>query len=76
MLGFRQLRLAHILTAIRILLQRFDLFSCRHVYRENNKEAAKASKEGLRLAAGSWTVKEFFEGRTQEYYHRHFIEVF
>ena len=71
----RQLRLAHVLSAIRLLLQRFDSFTCRHVYRENNKEADKASKEGLRLAAGSWSVKEIIDGRTQEYYHRPFIEV-
>ena len=71
----RQLRLAHILYAIRLLLQRFDYFSCRHVYRENNKEADKASKEGLWLAVGTWTVKEFIEGSTQDFYHRPFIDI-
>ena len=58
----RHLRLAHILFSIRQLLLRFDSFSCRHVYRENNKEADKASKEGLRLAMGTWLVKETNEG--------------
>ena len=72
----RQLRLSHTLSSIRLLLQRFDSFSCRHVYRENNKEAHKASKEGLRLAAGTWTVKETIDGRTQGFYHRPFIEIF
>ena len=72
----RQLRLAHILSAITLLLQRFELFSCQHVYMENNKEADKASKEGLRLAAGSWTVKEIYDGRTLGFYHRPFIEDF
>ena len=72
----RQLRLAHILSAIRLLIQCFDSFSCWHVYRENNKEADKASKEGLRLEAGSWTVKEVLEGISQDYYHRPFIEYF
>ena len=71
----RQLRLAHILFAITLLLQCFDSSSCRHVYREYNKEADKASKEGLRLAAGTWTVKEFIEGSTQDFYHRPFIDI-
>ena len=72
----RHLRLAHTLYSIRLLLIRFVSFSCRHVYRENNKEADKASKEGLRLAAGTWTVKETKDGRTQEFYHGPFIEIF
>ena len=72
----RQLRLAHILYSIRLLLQRLDFYSCRHVYRDNNQEVDKASKEGLRLAVGSWTVKEIYDGRTQGFYHRPFIEDF
>ena len=71
----RHLRLAHIIYSIWQLLLRFDSFSCRHVYRENNKEADKASKEGLRLAASTWMVKETNDGRTQEFYHRSFIEL-
>ena len=71
----RHLRLAHILQAIRLLLSRFNSFSCRHVYRENNKEADKASKEGLRMATGNWLIKETIDGRTQDYYHRPFIEI-
>ena len=39
-----------------------------------NTEADKASKEGLRLAEGTWAVKEFTNGRQQAYYHRPFIE--
>ena len=70
----RQLRLAHTLHAIRLLLQRFESYSCRHVYRENNQEADKASKEGLRLDMGTWTVKEIKDGRLQEFYHRPFVE--
>ena len=70
----KQLRLAHTLSSIRLLLQRLDSFSCRHVYMENNQEADKASKEGLRLAAGMWTVKEINDGRTQGFYHRPYIE--
>ena len=70
----RQLRLVHILFSIRQLLFRFNSYTCRHVYRENNMEADKASKEGLRLAEGTWVVKEFANGRQQAYYHRPFIE--
>ena len=70
----RQLRLSHTLHSIRLLLQRLDSFSCWHVYRENNQEADKASKDGLRLASGTWTVKEINDGRLQGFYHRPFIE--
>ena len=68
------LRLAHILSSIRQLLFRFDSYTCRHVYRENNQEADKASKEGIRLALGTWLVKEFNEGTVQSYCHRPFFE--
>ena len=67
--------LAHTLSSIKLLLQRFDSFSCRHVYRENNKEADKASKEGIRLVVGTWTMKESIDGRTLGFYHRPFIEI-
>ena len=46
------LRLANILLSIREVQNTFDTFSCCHVYRENNKEADKSSKEGLQLALG------------------------
>ena len=72
----RHLRLAHIIYSIRQLLLRYNSFSCRHVYRENNKKADKASKEGLRLAEGTWTVKETSNGRIQAFYHRPFIELY
>ena len=72
----RHLRLAHIISSIRQLLLQFDSYSCRHVYREDNKEADKASKEGLRLALGTWLVKESNEGTVQAFYHRSFIEIF
>ena len=70
----RQLRLVHILHSIRLLLQRLDLFTCRHVYRDNNQLADKASKDGLGLTEGSWTVTEFNDDRLQGFYHRTFIE--
>jgi len=70
----RNLRLENLLSSIRLVLQSFDSFTCRHVYRENNQKADKASKEGLQLALGLWKVKEVREGRTYEYYHRPFID--
>ena len=72
----RHLRLTHIIYSIRQLLSRFNSYSCRHVYRANNMEADKASKEGLRLAEGTWMVKEFINGSLQAFYHRPFIEDF
>ena len=72
----RHMRLAHVILSIRQLLQRFNTYTCRHVYRENNKEADKASKEGLRLAEGIWLVKEMVNGRQQAFYHRPFIDLF
>ena len=70
------MRLAHVILSIRQLLQRLNTFTCRHVYRENNKEANKASKEGFRLAEGIWLVKEMVNGRQQAFYHRPFIDLF
>ena len=72
----RHLRLSHIIYSIRQLLLRLDSFTCRHVYRENNTEADKASKDGLKLAEGYWTVKEIHDGRQQVYYHRPYMELF
>ena len=72
----RNLRLSHIISSIRQLLQRLDSFTCRHVYRENNTEADKASKAGLRLAEGYWTVKEIHDGRQQAFYHRPYMDLF
>jgi len=71
----RNLRLDHIIYSIRQLLLHFDYFSCRHIYRENNQEADKASKEGLRLDMGTWLVRESTEGFLQSFYHRPFFDV-
>lgn len=71
----RNLRLEILLSSIRLVLHSIDTFTCKHVYRENNKEADSASKEGLQLELWVWKVKETREGRTEEYYHRPFIEL-
>ena len=45
-------------------------------YRENNREANKASKEGLLLMLSQWKIQEWVDGSAHEYYHRPFIEGF
>ena len=70
----KNLRLSNILASISDIIGSFDSFSCRHVYREFNREANKASKEGLRLTLGQWKVSELVYGAAHEYYHRPFIE--
>jgi len=71
----RNRRLDILLYSIRTVLQNLDSFSCRHVYRENNRVADLASKEGLNLVLGSWKITETREGTAQEYYHRPFIDM-
>ena len=70
----RNVRIANILSALQNVIQSLDAFQCRHVYRENNKEADQASKEGLRLDFGAWKVHEEREGQSYEFYHRPFID--
>lgn len=43
----RHIILANLLSSTRMVLQSFNTFSCRHVYRVNNKKADQASKEGV-----------------------------
>ena len=68
------MRLSNILSSIIDILDSYDDFSCRHVYRENNREANKASKEGLLLMLSQWKIQEWVDGSAHEYYHRPFIE--
>ena len=70
----KNIRLASILLSTKEVLKSFDAYSCRHIYRENNKEAYKALKEGLQLAMGHCKIKEHQEGSILELYHRPFIE--
>ena len=70
----RNVRLANLLSTIQTVIQTFDIFACRHVYRENNKEVDQASKEGLRLDFGTWKVREERDRQSYEYYHRPFID--
>ena len=52
----------------------FEDFSCRHIYKENNREVDPTSKEGLHLAMGQWKIREHRDGNTQEYFHIPFID--
>jgi len=71
----RNVRLEILISSIRLILHSYENFSCRHVYRENNTEADRASKAGLRMALGDWKVVETKNGLSQEYYHRPFIDL-
>ena len=68
------MRLSNILSSLTDILDSYDVFSYRHIYRENNKEANKASKEGLLLMLVQWKINEEVDGAAHEYYHRPFIE--
>ena len=70
----RNLRLENILTSISDILDTIDLYSCSHVYRENNQEADLASKEGLQLIMGQWKIGEQLDGTIHSSYHCPFIE--
>jgi len=70
----RNLRLGNLLAATRMIISRYDSFTCRHVYRENNTAADRASKEGIQKALGNWFVTESVDDRVQGFYHRPFME--
>ena len=59
---------------IQAVIQTLDIFSCRHVYRENNQKADQASKEGLLLELGTWKINEERDGQSFAYYHRPFMD--
>lgn len=70
----RAIGLSNILDIIKEVLILFDSFQCHHVFRENNKEADRASKEGTRMAQGTWLIKEHKDGdQVHEFYHEPFI---
>jgi hypothetical protein len=46
------IRLANIVEDINFIQTSFDSLTCRHVYRERNKEVDQRSKEGTNLVLG------------------------
>jgi len=70
----RNIRLANLLSLVRMIIHGLDSFACRHVYRENNDRADKASKEGLALAVGIWHITEFRDGRVFVVYHGPYMD--
>ena len=70
----RNLRLENILISIVDLIDTFDSFSCSRVYKENNREADLASKEGLLMMERQWKIWEKLDDIEQTYYHCPFIE--
>lgn len=66
-------RLANLVNDIKILQSSFDSLTCRHVYRERNKEADRRSKKGIYLTMGQWKVTEVQNAHNQEYLHQPFL---
>jgi hypothetical protein len=56
------------------ILDSFDSFSLRYVYREWNSEANLLSKEGLQLDFGKWLISEIKDGTHYAYYQKLFID--
>jgi ribonuclease HI len=67
-------RLATLVEDIFRLQTSFDSLIFQHVYRENNKEADRRSKEGVHLAMGQWKVTKYQNDQAQEYLHQSFLE--
>ena len=53
------LNLENLMDEVLMLLSYFESFSCHHIYRSQNQEADKKSKEGLLLNKGQWKITEF-----------------
>ena len=70
----KDLILQNILLYIWYIIESFDSISCSHVYKENNSQMDLASKEGLRLDAVVWKIKERLDDVVSRFYHRPFIE--
>jgi len=67
--------LKHILEETHRLITNFDVFSCRHIYRECNTAADILCKEVVHRDNTSWLIQEERDGNTYQYYHRTFIEL-
>jgi hypothetical protein len=51
----------------------FTTLSFSHVYREQNTQADKLSKEGLLLEPGKWIIEEVVEGNSTIFKHAPFL---
>jgi hypothetical protein len=71
---FHNIRRIPILDEVFNILDSFDSFSIRHVYKERNMEAYSLSKARLSLDHGQWRIKETKDGTHYKYFHRLFIE--
>jgi ribonuclease HI len=63
-----------IVEEIFILLDSFESFSLRHVYRDQNSVADSLSKAGIQLTFGQWHITESDGEDFFEYYHHPFID--
>jgi len=66
------LKLENLLEEVLMLKSSFETFSCHHIYRSQNQEADKESKEGLLLGAGKWKITEFQGDQTTNINHAPF----
>jgi len=60
------LKLENLLEDVLALKLSFEDFQCHHIYRTQNEEADKESKNGLGLDAGVWKITEIDGSRTAE----------
>lgn len=71
----RTFTLRHILDEALRLTSLFDHFSCNHIYREQNTEADRLSKEGAIREQDNWLIIEYIDGEHHQFYHRPFMEI-
>lgn len=57
------------------LISHFDVFSCRHIYRERNSAADSLSKEVAHRDDTNWLIVEERDDNIYQYYHRLFTEL-
>jgi len=67
--------LQYILDETHRLISHFDVFSCRHIYRERNSADDSLSKEASLRDDTNWLIEEERDGIIYKYYHRPFIEL-
>jgi len=67
------LNLENLLEDVLMLLSYFETYSCHHIYRSQNQEADKKSKEGLLLNKGQWKITEFQGSQSHDISHEPFL---
>lgn len=65
--------LENLLEEVLLLKSSFEAFSCHHIYRSQNQEADKESKDGLLIDAGNWRISEYQGGQFSAVIHDPFL---